>query len=310
VGTRRGLAWLGVAATVLVAPTSAACGSSASTDAKDSVSVVASTDVWGDVAAQVAGDQAGHAVRITSIINDPVQDPHSYEANARNRIALDRAEIVIENGGGYDDFVGKLLGDSAGRTTIDAVAVAGNRAEVDGQPNEHVWYDFPTVAAVAGKIAGALKTQDPVHAAGYQRNLRSFLDALAGLEKREARLAQTHAGIGVAITEPVPLYLLRACGLVNRTSVQFSQAVEEGTDVAPRVLQQTLALFSMHQVRALVYNEQTVDVATIRVSGAAKAAGVPLVGVTETLPREQSYLSWMRANLAALENALGPSSSG
>jgi zinc/manganese transport system substrate-binding protein len=297
-------------ASVLLAPTVTACQSSAGTGAKDAVSVVASTDVWGDVAARVAGDQAGHDVKITSIINDPVQDPHSYEANARDRIAVDRADVVIENGGGYDDFVGKLLGDSSTRTTIDAVTVAGSRAEVDGQPNEHVWYDFPTVAAVAGRIADALETKDPAHTASYQRNLRSFLDALAGLEKREARLAKSHAGIGVAITEPVPLHLLRACGLVNRTPPQFSAAVEEGTDVAPRVLHQTLALFSTHQVQALVYNEQTVDVATVRVSGAAKTAGVPVVGMTETLPRGQSYLSWMSANLTALENVLGPSSSG
>jgi zinc/manganese transport system substrate-binding protein len=297
-------------ASVLLAPTVTACQSSAGTGAKDAVSVVASTDVWGDVAARVAGDQAGHDVKITSIINDPVQDPHSYEANARDRIAVDRADVVIENGGGYDDFVGKLLGDSSTRTTIDAVTVAGSRAEVDGQPNEHVWYDFPTVAAVAGRIADALETKDPAHTASYQRNLRSFLDALAGLEKREARLAKSHAGIGVAITEPVPLYLLRACGLVNRTPPQFSAAVEEGTDVAPRVLHQTLALFSTHQVQALVYNEQTVDVATVRLSGAAKTAGVPVVGMTETLPRGQSYLSWMSANLTALENVLGPSSSG
>jgi zinc/manganese transport system substrate-binding protein len=308
-GARRGLAWLTMAA-VFVAPTLTACRSSSSTGAKDAVSVVTSTDVWGEVTAQVAGNEAGHAVRITSIINDPVQDPHSYEANARDRIALDRADVVIKNGGGYDDFVGKLLGDSARRTTIDAVTVAGNRAKIDGRPNEHVWYDFPTVAAVAGKIAGALRANDPAHAASYQRNLNSFLDALAGLEKREARLSQSHAGVGVAITEPVPLYLLRACGLVNHTPPQFSAAVEEGTDVAPRVLQQTLALFSTHQVQTLVYNEQTVDVATARVSSAAKAARIPVVGMTETLPRGQSYLSWMSGNLTALQNALGPSSSG
>jgi zinc/manganese transport system substrate-binding protein len=306
VGKRRGLAWVAVA-TALLGPAVTACRSSAHTGAQDAVSVVASTDVWGDVAGQVAGNQTGHAVRITSIINDPVQDPHSYEATARDRIALDRADVVIENGGGYDDFISKMVGDSAARTTIDAVAVAGNRAEVDGQPNEHVWYDFATVAAVAGKVADALEANDPAHAASYQRNLKSFVEALTGLEKREARLAQSHTGVGVAITEPVPLYLLQACGLVNRTPPQFSEAVEEGTDVAPRVLQQTLALLSTHQVRALVYNEQTVDVATTRVGLAAKAAGIPVVGMTETLPRGQSYLTWMVANLTALEAALGPS---
>ena len=307
-GTRRGLAWLAVAA-LLGPPALTACGSSADTGDTSAVSVVASTDVWGDVAARVAGDLTGRAVRITSIINDPVQDPHSYEASARDRVALARADIVIKNGGGYDAFVDKMVGHPAGRT-IDAVAVAGSRAEIDGKPNEHVWYDFPTVVAVARRIAKALEANDPAHATEYQHNLRLFDDAVKGLEKREAMFAQSHTGVGVAITEPVPLYLLQACGLVNRTPPQFSEAVEEGTDVAPRILQQTLTLFSTHQVRALVYNEQTVDVATMRVSHAAKAAGTPVVGMTETLPRGQSYLTWMSANVTALEKALGDPSSG
>lgn len=280
----------------------AACSSGSAAAADGRVQVVTSTDVYGAIVRAVAGSHAD----VTSLIDSPAQDPHSFEASARNQLAVSRADVIVENGGGYDDFVSKMGGDSAARTTIDAVAVAGNRAEVDGQPNEHVWYDFPTVAAVAGKVADAFEANDPGHAASYQRNLKSFVDALSGLEKREARLAQSHMGVGVAITEPVPLYLLQACGLVNRTPPQFSEAVEEGTDVSPRVLQQTLALFSTHQVRALVYNEQTVDVATTRVSHAAKVAGIPVVGMTETLPRGQSYLSWMSANLTALESALGP----
>lgn len=306
-GVGRGLVWLAVA--VLAGLVLAACGSSAEPGDQNAVSVVASTDVWGDVAAQVAGDLAGRSVKITSIINDAVQDPHSYEASARDRIALTRADIVIENGGGYDDFVGRMLGRSQDRPTIDAVRVAGDRARIDGQPNEHVWYDFTTVGAVAGKIAEVLEADDPSHAADYRRNLASFVDALRGLEKREARLAQAHAGVGVAVTEPVPLHLLQACGLVNRTPAQFSEAVEQGTDVAPRVLQQTLALFSTRQVTALVYNEQTVDVATTRVSHAAKTSDIPVVGMTETLPSGQSYLSWMSANLTALQTALGRSAS-
>jgi len=306
VRVRGGLAAL-AAVTALVTPALAACSSTAGTGDTGAVAVVASTNVWADVAAQVAGDLAGRSVRITSIINDPVQDPHSYEANARDRIALAKADIVIENGGGYDDFVDRMRGHSPDRTTIDAVSVAGSRAQVGGQLNEHVWYDFPTVTAVAGRIAEALETRDPSDKAAYQRNLASFANAVHGLEEREARVAQDHPGIGVAITEPVPLYLLQSCGLVNRTPAQFSESVEEGTDVAPRVLQETLALFSSHQVAVLVYNEQTVDVATTRVTREARTAGVPVVGMTETLPQEQSYLSWMSANITALENALGAS---
>ena len=118
-------------------------------------------------------------------------------------------------------------------------------------------------------------------------------------------MAAAHSGEAVAITEPVPLYLLTACGLVNRTPAQFSEAVEEDTGVSVRVLQQTLALFESHTVRALVYNAQTSGAETTRVLAAAKAAGIPAVPVTETLPAGDTYLGWMGDNLDAVVKALG-----
>jgi zinc/manganese transport system substrate-binding protein len=108
----------------------------------------------------------------------------------------------------------------------------------------------------------------------------------------------------VAITEPVPLYMVEASGLKNATPEAFSEAIEEGDDVSPRTLQETLALFTGKKVNALVYNEQTSGPQTEKVQQAAKAAAIPVVPVTETLPEGKDYLGWMTANVDALANAL------
>jgi zinc/manganese transport system substrate-binding protein len=108
----------------------------------------------------------------------------------------------------------------------------------------------------------------------------------------------------VAITEPVPLYLLEAAGLVNKTPETFSAAIEEDTDVPPAVLKETEDLFDTKQVKLLAYNQQTTGPQTEAVLAAAKRNNIRVVPVTETLPTDQSYLSWMQANLRAVSSAL------
>ncbi|MFJ1963005.1 metal ABC transporter solute-binding protein, Zn/Mn family [Streptomyces massasporeus] len=300
--TSRRLALLTSASLALLA----GCGSSSdSADAKSAparVAVVASTNVYGDIARRIGGDR----VDVTSVISDPDQDPHSYEANPQNQLALSKAKVVIENGGGYDDFVDHMLkgGHNDSAEVINAVDVSGRTAPEGGELNEHVWYDFPTVAEVADRISAALAEADPGDAAAFEKNTAAFKAKLTPLEAREAQIKKARGGDGVAITEPVPLYMLEACGLVNRTPAEFSEAIEEGDDVSPRVLQESLALFSGKKVKALVYNEQTSGPQTEKAEAAAKAAGIPVVPVTETLPKGEDYLGWMTANLDALASAL------
>ncbi|GAA3888577.1 zinc ABC transporter substrate-binding protein [Streptomyces lacrimifluminis] len=265
------------------------------------VAVVASTNVYGDIVEQIGGAK----VDVTSIISDPDQDPHSYEANTQNQLALSKAKVVVENGGGYDDFVDRMLksgGSSA--EVVNAVKVSGKTAPKGGELNEHVWYDFPTVAKIADRIAAALGKADAGDAALFTRNAEAFRTQLTALEAKEAQIKKAHAGEGIAITEPVPLYLTTASGLVNRTPEQFSEAIEEGDDVSPRVLQATLAVFGDKQVKALVYNEQTSGPQTEKSKAAAVAAGIPVVPVTETLPAGKNYLGWMTSNVDALASAL------
>ena len=277
------------------------CGSSAGGNSGEGgLSVVTSTNVYADIVRQIAGP----TVRVSAIISNPAQDPHSYEATIRNQLELSRAGLVVQNGGGYDDFVPRMLKASGkSPTTIDVVRLSGHVA-VHGELNEHVWYDFPTVLRLTTAIEHDLASKDPSNAATFAKNAAAFRAKVQMLEADEARIKQGHDGQGVAITEPVPLYLLHACGLVNRTPAAFSEAVEQGSDVSVGVLRQTLNLFSDRAVRLLAYNEQTSGVETSEVLAAAKAAGIPAVPVTETLPAGTTYLQWMQDNVRAIGSAL------
>ena len=265
----------------------AGCAAPAPTPDDGVIHIVASTNVYGDIAAAIGGDR----VEVVSIIDDPAQDPHSVEGSARTQLALSRADIVIENGGGYDDWMDTMLdGLDTPPTVINVTALSGY--DTSGAFNEHLWYDFPTMIALAHELSRQLGVEV------------DFASRLAELQAREAVIAERAHDTGVAITEPVPLYLLTACGLSNVTPPAFSEAIEEGTDVPPAALRDTLALFASGEAALLVYNEQTTSPETEQVKAVALEAGVPVVPVTETMPPGLHYLDWMSQNLDAIEAAL------
>lgn len=278
-----------------------ACGTPAGAQPV-AIPVVASTNVYGDIVERIGGDR----VDVVSIISDPAQDPHSYEASTRTQLELSKAKVVVENGGGYDDFVDRMLrsSDNSSADVINVVDVSGKAAPAGGELNEHVWYDAPTIDRLADRIAAALARVEPADTGTFRENAKEFKGELASLQARTDRIKADHAGTPVAVTEPVPLYLTEACGLVNRTPAAFSEAVEEGEEVPPRTLRDTLALFTGGKVEALVYNEQTAGPQTEQVKKAAEDHRIPVVPVTETLPAGQDYIAWMTANIDALQGAL------
>lgn len=289
------------AAVVLSGCSSPKSGAAESGSESGKIQIVASTNVYGDIAHTIAGDAAD----VVSIMSDPAQDPHSFEADTRTQLAISKADLLIENGGGYDDFMETLRNAAKNdkALVINAVEISG-KDDGSGELNEHVWYDFPTVQKVADQIAADLTKIDPSKKDQFQKNSSDFSSKLAELEKRQEELKATYQGEGVAITEPVPLYMLEVIGLDNKTPAEFSEAVEEGTDVSPKVLNDTLALFSNHEVKLLALNAQTSGVESDQVEKAAIKAGIPVVKVTETVPDGKDYISWMTANLDAVEQAL------
>ena len=283
--------------------TTAPSGSGGTAGGHSTISIVTSTNVYGDIAAQIGGA----AVSVTSIITDPSKDPHEFIADAQNQLAVSKADLVVENGGGYDDFFDAMLASARNPdvVVVNAATVSGkDQQPANGSFNEHLWYDIPTISKVADELVVRLTALVPAESAAFSSNAAVFQQKLVSLEATEAKLKSTYSGTPVAITEPVPLYMLDAIGLVNVTPEKFSAAVEGGTDAAPDVVAETEALFTTGGVKLFVYNSQTVGPQTDAVRASAVAAGASTVPVTETLPAGSTYTGWMADTLAALSSAL------
>ncbi|MCB5293087.1 metal ABC transporter solute-binding protein, Zn/Mn family [Arthrobacter sp. SO3] len=281
------------------------------------VDVVASTSVYGNIVAAIGGDK----VKVSSIITRTSQDPHSYEATTQDKLAVSKAELVVENGGGYDDFIHKLADDTGldhGRV-LNAVELSGLAPEGTAGPsapnadghahghagfNEHVWYSLPAMGRLADAVAAKLSELEPSSAGNFRSNAAAFKDSLGGLEAKLAGIRASAGGASVAVTEPVPLYLLDAAGLKNQTPDGYTAAIEEDTDVPPAVLKAATDLMASGSIRLLAYNPQTEGPQTIAVKNAAAAAGVPVVNFSETLPDGKSYLQWMADNVDNIGKAL------
>jgi zinc/manganese transport system substrate-binding protein len=266
------------------------------------VGVVATTDVYGSIATAIGGSHA----KVTSIIHSPDADPHEYESTPADAAAVSEAKLLIQNGGGYDDFAGKLVTASGGKpTVIDVSQLSGLDSGADF--NEHVFYSLPTVAKLADTISTDLSKADPANEAEYRANATAFKTKLDGLNDKLAAIKTAHPGARIAITEPVPLYLTEQAGLVNATPEAFSHAIEEGNDPPAAVLQQTLALFNgPAKVSALLLNGQTESSSTSQVEQAANSGGVSVVKVTETLPAgTMDYVTWIGGEIDQLATALG-----
>jgi zinc/manganese transport system substrate-binding protein len=279
----------------------AGCATGSTTPDDGRIRVVAVTDVYGDIAATIGGE----LVDVDSLISGAARDPHSFEASAQDRLAIADADVVIVNGGGYDDFMTTLLDATDGdRVVINAVGMSELPGAGGPGFNEHVWYDFDAVGRVASALADAFAADSPADAATFEVNLAAFDTELESLAAGAAEIATTADGAGALLSEPVPLYLLIACGLENRTPSAFSEAIEEGADVSPALLQDVIDLIEGGSVTLLAYNEQTAGAETQAVLDVADAAGVPVVSFTETLPDGEDYVSWMTANLDAIAAAL------
>jgi zinc/manganese transport system substrate-binding protein len=260
------------------------------------IKVVASTDVWGSVVSAVGGDK----VEVKSIIHDPSADPHSYETTADDALAAKGAQLLLSNGGGYDEFFGKLTEQAGDAKKLVAYDIAAT-----GDENEHVWYDLPGVDKVADQLATQLGELQPASKQQFADNATAFKAKVDALEKRLGELGAAHPGTKVVVTEPVAHYLLESAKITDATPKAFSDAVENDTDVPADAVSTYKQLIATKQVKALINNAQTVTPLTQDVVGQAKAAGIGVVDVTETLPKGVTdYIGWMTGEVDELSGAL------
>ena len=270
-----------------VALAAAGCGQGGQTRRDHGpVTVVASTDVWGSVASAVAREHAS----VQSVETGVTADPHSYEARPADVAAIADASLVVYNGGGYDHWVDDVLAGDPEVDAVDAYSLRGTQQRA----NEHVFYDVDIAKAVAEEIAKRLTEIEPAHADDYRSNAAEFGRQADAIAESQRAIGKAHPSGSVVATEPVAYYLLRDAGITDRTPPGFASAVEEGDDPSPADVAAMLDLINTHQVSVLLFNPQTETAATKQIEDAARRASLPVVTVTETLPRGVDYLTWQR----------------
>jgi zinc/manganese transport system substrate-binding protein len=295
---------IGVAAVIgaVSASVPAAAGAASVPAAAGSPKIVAvgAENEYANVISQIGGTD----VTVSAIMSNPNTDPHTFEASPSVAKVVSASELVVDNGVGYDAFMTKILSASpdASRKVITVQHLLGLP---DSTKNPHLWYTPRTMPEVAKAIAADLTALDPSGASSFQANLKTFDDSLKPWRTALSQLKAKHPGFPVAVTEPVGDYMLQAAGADIMTPWTLQADVMNGVDPSPQVVSIEEALFSDHRVKVFLYNQQVTDSLTETFLAAAKQAGVPVVGVYETMPTPgYDYQSWMLAEVKALTRAL------
>jgi len=252
----------------------------------------------------VLGQIGGRYVHVSSILDNPNTDPHTFEASPSVASEVSAATLIVQNGVGYDMFMNKIESASpdARRKVIVAQQVLGLP---DSTPNPHLWYDPKTMPAAAKVMAADLSALQPAHKAYFAANLARFDKSLTPWLTAIAQFKSKYPGTTAATTEPVADYLLTAMGIRNLTPFGFQADIMNGVDPSPQDISLENGFFTGHKVRVFCYNQQVVDALTTSIRQNARKNGVPVVGVYETMPTPgYDYQSWMLAEVHAIEKAI------
>jgi zinc/manganese transport system substrate-binding protein len=254
--------------------------------------------------ANVLSQIGGQYVTVSSVLKNPNTDPHTFEASPSVAEEISRAQLIVQNGVGYDGFMNKIESASpnATRKVVVAQDVLGLPADT---PNPHLWYSPKTMPAVARVIAKDLSRLDPNHAAYFQRNLAAFDASLQPWLRAIAAFKVAHPGTAVAVTEPVADDLLKAMGMHILTPFVFQADIMNGVDPAPEDISLEEGFLTKHEAKVFCYNQQVVDSLTSTIKQTALSAKVPVVGVYETMPTPgYDYQTWMLAEVRAIDAAI------
>ena len=295
IGAAMGMALL---ASACSSSTAAASGSSGSGGGK--IVAVAAENEYADVLTQIGGKY----VQVSAIMSNPNTDPHTFEASASVARMVSAAQLVVQNGVGYDGFM-NTIENAAPNSSRKVIVVQNLLGLPTDTPNPHLWYKPVTMPAVANAVAADLAALQPAHASYFKANAASFISSLTAWNNAIAAFKAKYPNTPVATTEPVADYMLEAIGADNLTPFAFQADIMNGTDPSAQDVAVERSLFTQHKVTVFVYNQQVTDSLTESFITLAQANGIPVVGVYETMPVPgYHYQSWMLAEVQDLQKAV------
>jgi zinc/manganese transport system substrate-binding protein len=289
---------LSVGAALLASACSAASGSADAASGK--VVAVGAENEYANVIQQVGGKY----VQVSAIMSNPNTDPHTFEASASVARVVSAAQLIVQNGVGYDTFM-NTIENAAPSSSRKVITVQNLLGLPDDTPNPHLWYKPTTMPAVANAVAADLAALQPTHASYFKANAAAFISSLTAWSNAIAAFKAKYPGTPVATTEPVADYMLQAVGADNMTPWALQADIMNGTDPSAQDVAAERSLFTQHKVKVFLYNQQVTDSLTESFISLAQANGIPVVGVYETMPVPgYDYQSWMLAEVQDLQKAV------
>lgn len=275
----------------------AACGSGQLTSEKSrTIEVVASVNQWGTVAKTLGGDN----VNVTSIINSTNVDAHDYEPTTSDIAKLQKAQVIIVNGAGYDAWAVKAA-QSAKATVVNAAEVGGVK---DGD-NPHIWFSAGVRKAMAQAITDAYAKADSAKKSDFDKLNDQWMTEEGNVEGKIAEVKQKSDGLAYAATESVASYLAEDMGLVDATPSGYAQATANESEPTPTDIKQFTDALKAGEIKLLVVNTQEESELTGKITNAAKSANVPMVNLTEQMPEQyDSLTAWMESLVDAFSKAI------
>lgn len=275
----------------------AACGSGQSTSEKNgTIEVAASVNQWGTVAKALGGDN----VNVTSIINSTNVDAHDYEPTTSDIAKLQKAQVIIVNGAGYDAWAVKAA-QTANATIVNAAEVGG----VNDGENPHVWFSADVRKAVAQAITEAYEQADAAKKNDFDKMNDQWTAEENNVESKIAEVKQKTDGLAYAATESVASYLAEDMGLADATPSGYARATANESEPTPTDIKQFTDALKAGEIKLLVVNTQEESELTDKITDAAKSVEVPMVELTEQMPEQyDSLTAWMEGLVDAFSQAI------
>lgn len=292
---KRLLAGISVA---LLAIFAVACGSNGAAKQSSSngskIQVVASLDFYGEVAKAVGGNK----VSVQSIINNPAVDPHDYEPTSKVGKSVASADLVVASGIGYDGWMDKVV-KSADKSK-NYLRVADDLMNKKEGDNEHIWYDPRTMPKLANTLADKFAKKDPADKATFKANAKKYIASLDDLNTLINKLKSKVNGQLVDVSEPVFGYALDYLGYKVNDD-HFSKSTEDGTDYSAKDIHGIETDIKEKKIAFFVNNIQASSKTVNQLVKLAEQNNVPVLKVTETLPKGKNYRTWMTSQYQQLE---------
>jgi zinc/manganese transport system substrate-binding protein len=278
----------------------AASASAATSHATSKIVAIGAENEYANVMSQIGGKY----VSVSSILDNPTTDPHTFESSPSVAREVSTAKLIVQNGVGYDTFMNKI--ESASPNSKRKVIVVQTLLGLpNNTANPHLWYNPTTMPKVATAITAALVSLDPSEASYFNANLKTFNASLTPLHNAIAAFKAKYSGTTAATTEPVADYLLTAMGIDNLTPFGFQADIMNGVDPSPQDISLENGFFTKHKVKVFCYNQQVVDALTTSIRETAVKSGIPVVGVYETMPTPgYNFQTWMLAEVEAIQKAV------